>query len=167
MKIYVSNIPLTNITKNMHELSQYIVDHNGIDILELHSLDYGLHIIEKNKIYRFEPDFNPQYEIIRGFKGYDLLIDKSVPKLLPVLSQLPTKYIMSKIKIYEYKSNKKSNIKLVIKCIKTPLQIKSLSTNTNEEPIDFYFEYENSNSNIDLTDRFFQDELNMFLSQLN
>lgn len=166
MKIYISNIPLSNISKNMNTLSEYMID-NPNDVIELHSLDYGLHIIEKDKIYRYEPQFNPKYEIVRQFNGYDLLIDKSIQKFLPVLSQIPTKYIITKTKIYQYKSNKKSNLKLVIKCIKAPIEIKNISKNiiNNEEVIDFYFEYDNSD--IDLRDNFFQDEINMFLSHLN
>lgn len=151
----------------MDTLSEYVLDPNGNDIIELNSLDYGAHIIQKGKIYRYEPDLNPQYEIIRNFHSYDLLIDKSKPKLIDILSQMPIKYIMTKIRIYEYKFNKKSSLKLIIKCIKAPREIKTTCKNINcsEEAIDFYFEYENEN--LDLTDIFFQDEINRFLSHLN
>lgn len=167
MKIYISNIPISNITNNMNALSEYMIDPNGNNIIELNSLDYGLHIIQENKIYRLEPEFNPQYEIVRQFNGYDLLIDKTIPKLLPVVSQMPINYILTKIKLYEYKTNKKSNMKFIIKCIKAPTHVKNRHQNINncEEVIDFYFEYESTF--IDLTDPFFQDEINRFLSHLN
>lgn len=171
MKIYITTIDVSNISKNINNLSEYLLDVNGKDISELHSLDYGLHIIENNNIYRLEPDFLPDYNIVKNFHGHDLLLDYSIPKLLPVLSQMPTNYILTKVKIYEYKTNKKSNIKLIIKCIKTTPEIKirsdmnNVNINTIEEPIDFYFEYENSK--IDLTDKFLQEEFNMFLSHLN
>lgn len=164
MKIYISNIPISNITKNIHKLSEYMINPNGNNIIELHSLDYGLHIIQEDKIYRHEPEFNPQYEIIREFNGYDLLIDKSKSKLLPVVSQMPINYIITKFKVYEYKIDKKTDLKFIIKCIKTPTtHIKNI--NNCEEVCDFYFEYENTN--LDLTDIFFQDQINMFLSHLN
>ena len=168
MKIYITTIKLSNIVKNMDNLTEYILDANGRNMSEIHSLDYGLHIIENNKVYRVEPEFTPDYEVIKDFNGHDLIIDNSVPKLLPVLSQMPTNYILTKLKIYEYKLNKKSNLKLIIKCIKTTSDIKpSIDTNINsvEEPIDFYFEYENPK--FDLTDKFLQEEFNMFLSHLN
>lgn len=164
MKIYITNLLLTNIAKNRETLSEYILHANGKEIVELNSLDYGLHIVEKDKIYRQEPDFNPDYEVVKEFHGYDLLIDKSKCKLLPVVSQMPTNYIMTKMKIYEYKTNKKSLLKLVVRCIQLKTLVKTLITNS-EEPVDFYFEYESPT--IDLTDKFFQDELNMFLSLLN
>jgi hypothetical protein len=171
MKIYITTINLSNISKNINNLTEHLLDANGIEISELHSLDYGIHIVENNNIYRLEPDFVPHYNIIKNFHGHDLLLDYNNPKLLPVLSQIPTNYILTKIKIYEYKTNKKSNLKLIIKCIKTTPEIKIktdmnyVNINTIEEPIDFYFEYENSN--IDLTDKFLQEEFNMFLSHLN
>lgn len=167
MKIYLPNVPLSNIEKNMDKLSQLELNRTINDIIEINSLDYGVHIIEKKNIYRVEPDFNPKYEVIKDFKGYDLLLDKSIPKYIPVISQMPTKYFMTKIKLYEYKTNKNSPLKLVVKCIKTVTEINISNNNTNhgEKPIDFYFEYDSLN--IDITDRFFQDELNMFLSHVN
>lgn len=164
MKIYITNLLVTNIAKNITRLSEYILDVNGKEIIELHSLDYGLHIIEKDKVFRHEPDFNPHYEAVRDFYGYDLLINKSKCKLLHVVSQMPTNYIMTKMKIYEYKRDKKSQLKLVVRCIQPKTQVKALITNS-EEPIDFYFEYDSHS--IDLTDKFFQEEFNMFLSELN
>lgn len=165
MKIYIKTIKLSNIIKNINNITEYMLDIDGINIYEIHSLDYGLHIVENNKVYRIEPDFEPEYTIIKDFNSHDLLLDYSTPKLIPVLSQMPTNYILTKVKIYEYKLNKKSKLKLIIKCINTSTDASKIKLNTNEEPIDFYFDYENSN--IDLTDKFLQEEFNMFLSHLN
>jgi len=165
MKIYVPNISLINIKNNIHKLEDYLV--NNSHIYELNSLDYGLHIIDNNNLYRIEPNFEENIKLIKHFNEHnDLLLDMTSEKKIPVFSQMPIKYVLTKIIKYEYMSSPKSKLKLIIKFVNS-LQNSSdnLDISNNKEPIDFYFLYDNLN--IDITNAFFQDELNMFLSVLN
>jgi hypothetical protein len=164
MKIYIPNIPLTNIKNNIHKLEEYQV--NKSIFYELNSLDYGIHIIDNNNLYRIEPNFEENIKLIKNFNGRDdLLLDMTTEKKIPVFSQMPTNYILTKIIKFEFTKSSKSNLKLIINCINSGKQSDNLDISNNEEPIDFYFFYDNSN--IDITNAFFQDELNMFLSILN
>ena len=78
--------------------------------------------------------------------------------------------------IFEYITSPKSKLKLVVEYLKEPTITGAyFSTNKNIKdemiPINFYFVYNNSDlkhgNEIDLSDRFFQEEINMFLSHLN
>lgn len=164
MKIYVPNIALTNIKNNIHKLEKYRV--NKSTFYELNSLDYGIHIIDNNNLYRIEPNFEENVKLIKKFNGRDdLLLDMTEEKRIPVFSQMPTKYILTKIIKFEFTQSSKSKLKLIINCINSGQQLNNLDISNTEEPIDFYFL--NDDSNIDMTNAFFQDELNMFLSILN
>jgi hypothetical protein len=90
--------------------------------------------------------------------------------MIPVTSQLPVNYILTKMTIYEYQIDKKSNLKMFVECLNEPVsqnvffsQNKQIDTNTI--PINFYFIY--NEKKIDLSDRFLKEEFNVFLSHLN
>ena len=98
MKIYIVNIipqSLKNKIKNMMESFEY----NEKITYELHSQDFGLHILEDDKIYLKESTYNHDYELIKGYSlpdggnSMDLLIDKHETNNIPVISQLPVNYI--------------------------------------------------------------------------
>jgi hypothetical protein len=144
------------------------------------SEDFGVHYIEKggnrtndDHIYRIEPNFEPKFQLIKNFgeNKDDLLLDSTKYIVCPVVSQLPVNYILTKFTIMEYQSSIKSNLKLVIECLNEPVVIGayfSPDKRMGEElvPVNFYFEY-NDSTKLDLNDRFFQEEINMFLSHLN
>jgi len=178
-KIYITNIfpsSLKNKLTNMKELLT-----NSFNKYEIASEDFGLHFIEKekgrekekgeDKMYRIEPNFDPKFQLIKNFGklNSDLLIDQTKYVCCPVVSQLPVNYVLTKLTILEYKTNKKAKLQLVIECLKEPITIGSYFSpdkHIGEElvPINFYFVYD---GNLDLTDRFFQEEINVFLSHLN
>jgi len=177
MKIYISNIFPSTIKNKLTKLKD--LQTNSFDKFELTSQDYGIHYIEKEKekgnkekIYRCEPNFDPQFQLIKNFgpTNSDLLIDKTKYVYCSVVSQLPVNYILTKLTILEYQTNKKAKLKLVIECLKEPVIIGSYFSpdkHMGEEliPVNFYFVYELTN--LDLNDQFFQEEFNMFLSHLN
>jgi len=176
MKIYISNIFPSTIKNKLTNLKD--LQTNSFDKFELASQDYGIHYIEKEKgnkekIYRCEPNFDPQFQLIKNFgpTNSDLLIDKTKYVYCSVVSQLPVNYILTKLTILEYQTNKKAKLKLVIECLKEPVVIGSYFSpdkHMGEElvPINFYFVYDEL-TNLDLSDQFFQEEFNMFLSHLN
>ena len=171
MKIYISNIFPSTIKNKLTKLKD--LQTNSFEKVELASKDYGIHYIEKGKIYRCEPNFDPQFQLIKNFgpTNSDLLIDKTKYVYCPVVSQLPVNYILTKLTVLEYQTSKKSKLKLVIECLKEPVVIGcyfSPDKHMGEEliPIDFYFVYDEL-TNLDLSDQFFQEEFNMFLSYLN
>jgi hypothetical protein len=83
---------------------------------------------------------------------------------------LPTKYILTKITQFVYKSNKSSKWSLIIDCIReTNIEI----LEKEWIPINFYFEYNYSKNEELITNLqnhdnlLFQEEINMFLTHLN
>ena len=130
MKIYISNIFPSTIKNKLTNLKD--LQTNSFDKFELASQDYGIHYIEKEKgnkekIYRCEPNFDPQFQLIKNFgpTNSDLLIDKTKYVYCSVVSQLPVNYILTKLTILEYQTNKKAKLKLVIECLKEPVIIGS------------------------------------------
>ena len=180
MKIYISNIFPASIKNKLTKLKD--LQTNSFDKFEMVSEDYGIHYIEKEKekgksnnekIYRCEPNFEPKIQLIKNFgpTNSDLLIDQTKYVYCPVVSQLPVNYILTKLTILEYQTSKKAKLKLVIECLKEPVIIGcyfSPDKHMGEElvPINFYFVYDEL-TNLDLSDQFFQEEFNMFLSHLN
>ena len=178
MKIYISNIFPSTIKNKLTKLKD--LQTNSFDKFELASQDYGIHYIEKGKekgnnekIYRCEPNFEPKFQLIKNFgpTNSDLFIDKTKYVYCPVVSQLPVNYVLTKLTILEYQTSKKAHLKLVIECLKEPVVVGSYFSpdkHMGEElvPINFYFVYDEL-TNLDLSDQFFQEEFNMFLSHLN
>uniref|UniRef100_A0A6C0KP95 Uncharacterized protein n=1 Tax=viral metagenome TaxID=1070528 RepID=A0A6C0KP95_9ZZZZ len=159
MKIYIVNITpqslknKINLFKQDYEFSEKIK-------YELNSIDYGLHIIQDNKIHLVESTFNTDYQLIKNYENVDLLIDKSNYKLIPVKSQMPVNYVITIHHVFEFKVLKNSKLSLIIECLEeTENFVKKLI------PVNFYFNY--NNDNLDLKDTFFQEEFNVFLSKLN
>jgi hypothetical protein len=162
MKIYIVDIlpktlksKITNFDKSFHR--------NEKIKYEFISEEYGYYKAyseSPDKIVRLEPSFINNYELIKNYNGYNLLIDKTDYTYNPVISQFPVKYISSKLIQIEYKIDKKSNLSLVLECIET-----TKTFETELIPIDFYFEY--VEPKLDLTNVFFQEDFNVFLFELN
>ena len=143
-----------------HELTKY----------EIVSEDFGTQIIEKGCMYRIEPRFDTEYEVIKNYKNHDILRDKTKYTHIPIISQLPVKYILTKITQFEYKTNKKSKLKFVVECVKEPINLKSISPSHFDKyeqfvPINFYLVLDEPM--LDMQNIFLQEEINMFLSHLN
>ena len=191
MKIYITNIFPSLIKDKLTNIKHLLINPNGTNKHELISTEFGTHFIEEDNqknttIYRIEPNFNERLQLVKGYnnvsgsgsgtknnnKTNDLLLDYTKYTHCPVVSQMPTEYILIKMIVFEYKTNPKSKLKLVVEYLKEPTVGNYFSTNKhigeNMVPINFYFDYkQDSNYEIDLTDPFFQEEINMFLSHLN
>ena len=173
MKIYITDIFPSSLKNKLTNLKEYLS--NTISRYEMVSEECGIHIIEEDAIYRVEPNFKPDIHVINGTDSItnDLLIDNTNYKMIPVVSQLPFNYILTKMTIYEYQVSKKSKLKMVIECLNEPAPVNiffakkngSANTETMVIPINFYFVYDDVK--IDLTDRFVKEEINVFLSHLN
>jgi hypothetical protein len=159
MKIYVTNIPPSTI--KLAAIKKYSVSNEGYKKYELVSDDFGIHIIEKEKMYRIEPTLNMDLNLINNFNGFNLLVDKTKYVCIPVISQLPVDYILTKMTCFEYviNSNKKNGIKLVVECIEESNQL----FDKEMIPINFYF----SSNSLDLVDDNLLKEINVFLLELN
>jgi hypothetical protein len=177
MKIYITDIFPSSLKNKLTNLKEYLS--NTISRYEMVSEECGIHIIEEDAIYRIEPNFKPDIHVINNSDlinnsiTNDLLIDNTNYKMIPVVSQLPFNYILTKMTIYEYQVSKKSKLKMVIECLNEPVPTNvffskkngSANTETMVIPINFYFVYDDVK--IDLTDRFVKEEINVFLSHLN
>lgn len=170
MKIYITDIFPSSLKNKLTKINEYLS--NTISRYEIVSEEYGIHIIEGDKIYRIEPNFKPDIQLSKQYMKNDLLIDNTNYKLIPVVSQMPYNYILTKITIYEYQVCKKSKLKLVVECLNEPVQTNVFfskktqsAIDTTVIPINFYFVY--NDAKIDLTDHFLKEEFNVFLSHLN
>ena len=170
MKIYITDIFPSSLKNKLTKIKEYLS--NTISRYEIVSEEYGIHIIEGDSIYRIEPNFKPDIQLSKQYIKNELLIDNTNYKLIPVVSQLPYNYILTKITIHEYQVCKKSKLKLVVECLNEPVSTnvffskKNQSTiDTNVIPINFYFVY--NDAKLDLTDQFLKEEFNVFLSHLN
>lgn len=161
MKIYVTNIPPSTI--KLDSINKYCIDKDGYKKYELVSEEFGTHIIEKEKMYRIEPTLNMDLHLINNFNGYNLLVYKTKYVHIPVVSQFPVDYILTKLTCFEYiiGTNKKKGLKLVVECIEESNEL----FDKEMIPVNFYFI--NSNSNSLDTDNMLLEEINMFLLELN
>jgi hypothetical protein len=164
MKIYITNIPPSTI--KFVNLEKYLLNKNGYKKYELTSEDFGTHIIENKKMYRIEPTLNMDLHLINNYNGYNLLVDRTNYVQIPVVSQFPLNYVLTKMTCFEYCINKKSGIKLIIECL-----IENSSTSFEKEiiPINFYFTSTStttSTTTLNIDDNLLE-EINMFLLELN
>ena len=160
MRIYISNILPSTLTNKINKLTNYFDIVEETTKYEIYSKEFGLHIIDAKQMKHIETTFTTDYELIKGYNGLDLLIDKTEYKYIPVLSQLPVKYISTKIYELNFKLHKKSKLSLIIDCIEETYNFEK-----NLIPINFYLNY--NEEKIDLKEHFFQEDFNVFLSQLN
>ena len=167
MKIYVTNVLPSAI--KLASIDKYLLNKEGLKKYELSSEDFGTHIIDYSinnveKMYRIEPTLNMDLHLIK-YKGFSLLVDITNYVQIPVVSQFPVNYVLTKMICFEYCINKKSGLKLVVECLKesNPLFDKEII------PINFYFISSSSSSNSfslnQSNDNLFE-EINMFLFEL-
>jgi hypothetical protein len=188
MKIYVTNINPSTI--KLEKLDKYLLNKNGHKKYELVSEEFGTHIIEQynsknnnnnnNKnhqeqiIYRIEPTLNTDLHLINDFNGYNLLFDKTNYVHIPVISQLPANYILTKMICFEYyidqniknngkNENKASKLKLVIECL---LECSNALLENKLVPVNLYFVSSTVKTNNIADDNLFE-EINRFLLELN
>jgi hypothetical protein len=160
MKIYITNIPPSTI--NIAAIDKYRLLKEGYKKYELVSEEFGTHIIEKEKMYRIEPTLNMDLHLINNFNGYTLLVDKTKYVHIPVISQFPVDYVLTKMTCFEYiiGSNKKNGLKLVIECIEETNEL----FDKEIIPVNFYFSLDSS---LNLVDDNLLQEINVFLLALN
>jgi hypothetical protein len=165
MKIYIVQYNPKLFKQSMTTISNLLV--GTVERKEIYSEKYGMQITKNNKVYQIESKFETQMEIIK-YNDFDILLDYTSYNQIDIISQLPVDYILIKYWYFEYKLNKQSKLKLIVKCIKEE------DNNKNEMlmnfapinfiPTDLYFEYDDK---FDLNNSHFQEEFNMLLSHIN
>ena len=181
MKIYITNIPPSSIKSNIGKIEPFLINKNGFKKYEIFSEEFGTHIIENKPgnnnnncdqiIYRIEPTTKMDLHLTKNYNGYDLLFDKTEYVNIPVVSQFPVNYTLTKLTCFEYLFNKglktkykdDTEFKLVIECV--------IETNSLMEkdiiPINFYFSCSESKSNkSNNIDNNLLEKINMFLLEL-
>ena len=158
MKIFVTNVHPSTIKLTL--LDKYLLHKGGSKKYELSSEDFGTHIIEKGKMYRIEPTLNMDLHLI-NYKQFSLLVDLTNYVHIPIVSQFPVNYVLTKTTCFEYCVNKKSDIKMIIECLE---EIDEL---LEKEIIPFNFYFTSSNFMINQSNNNLFEEINMFLLELN
>jgi|688.fasta_scaffold395421_3 hypothetical protein len=160
MKIYIPNILPSSLNNKLDKLCLHFGEPEPKIKYEIISKEFGLIIIEEQYISHIESSFKTNYELIKNYNNYDLLVDRTNNTKIPLTSQFPVNYIHTRFLKLNFKTHKKSKLSLVINYLEEPNNFELIRI-----PVDFYFEYDNDN--VDLNDPFFQEEFNMFLSTLN
>jgi hypothetical protein len=160
MRIYIVNIPPQTLKNKLHNLCFLFNEHKKKIKYEICSKEFGISIIEDNTIKHIETTFKTEYDLIKGYNNCDLLVDKTIYTLIPVVSQFPVNYINSRYIEYTFKTSNKSKLTLIMECVE-----ENVNFNLEVIPVNYYFEYDSEK--FDLTDHFFEEEFNMFLSSLN
>ena len=161
MKIYITSILPQSITNNkINKLSSIIGKPETKYRNEIFSEDFGIYTIEENLITQIESTFNLNYELIKNYNTYDLLVYKTIYNKKPIVSQFPVNYLNTNILELKFKYSTKSKLSLIIECFEEIDNYEIIIV-----PINFYFNYDEEN--LDLKDKFFQEDFNMFLSHLN
>jgi hypothetical protein len=153
VKIRIPNINLKDTI--ITSLKPHLIKENSYIRL---SSNNEIYIIENNNVFYIEPIsiLNKKNIIPILFEDkYSLEIDDSRDILIPIYSQIPNNYTLSKIVEYHYKCSNKALLKLVI------LKI----TELEKEKIQFFIEC--LDKDLDFNNLFFKEELNVFLSMLN
>ena len=75
MKIYITDIFPSSLKNKLTNFDKYLV--NSVTKYELTSEDYGIHYIENDSIYRVEPNFKPDFRVIKDHFDNELLIDNT------------------------------------------------------------------------------------------
>jgi hypothetical protein len=162
MKIYVTNVSPSTI--KLATIDKFLLNKKGSKKYELSSEDFGTHIIDYSqnnieKMYRIEPTLNMDLHLI-NYKGVSLLVDLTNYVHIPIVSQFPVNYVLTKMICFEYCINKKTDLKLVVDC----LEENSSSLHKEFMPINFYFT--SSNFIINQSNDNLLEEINMFLLEL-
>lgn len=162
MKIYVTNIPPSSI--KLERIDKYLLNKNGYKKYELVSKEFGTHIIEVHKqneptMYRIEPTLNMDLHLI-NIPNASLLVDKTTYVHIPVVSQLPVDYVLTKMTCFEFKIG--SKIKMVIECL---VENSNILSDKEIMPINYYFHFFDKKNNLDIDDNLLE-EINMFLLEL-
>ena len=118
--------------------------------------------LREQTIKHIETTFKTEYDLIKGYKNCDLLVDKTIYTLIPLVSQFPVNYISSKYIELKFKINTKSKLALIVECFE---ETNKLNYSLDLIPVNYYFNYDCEK--FDLKDIFFEEEFNMFLSNLN
>jgi hypothetical protein len=163
MKIYIVQINPNSITKKLDKLTETYGEPITTEVVEISSSKSGMFLIEGNKLYKLESTFKPKYNIIKGYKSFDLLVDQTPITKTEIFSQLPTEYISTVRTDLTYSRNKNADLSLVIECSEEP-DFSLSEQSVKYVPHNFYFNLKSDN--LDLHDPFFQEEFNMFLSHL-
>ena len=153
MKIYITNIPPSSI--KLERIDKYLLNKNGYKKYELVSKEFGTHIIEVHK--QNEPTMDLH---LINVPNASLLVDKTKYVHIPVVSQLPVDYVLTKMTCFEFKTG--SKIKMVVECL---VENSSILSDKEIMPINYYFDLFDKKNNLDIDDNLLE-EINMFLLEL-
>lgn len=160
MKIYIPSFNNVNLLKKMEILKTKFKFCETKETIMIYS-EEGIYEIDSNTIFKYNimSDSSSRENFILGEdEKYEFLIDRSEINKIPI-SYIPFWHNTIKITNNSFvidNQYKKYQIKLVIESIFHDL--------TNSNDTYFYFEV---SDNIDLNNKLFKDDINVFLSHLN
>ena len=161
MKIYFPHILPKSLIYVLPYLDKKLHKQQTKHITEICSEEDGIFFIDGKNIVRLEPSYKTDYIFDIKFNEQPIVIDNTKYTYINILSQLPINYILSKVIQLEYTlySNQK-DMKLIIQCIED-------NTNAGDKliPINFFINHEEEQ--LDLSNCFVIEKINMFLSHLS
>ena len=157
MRIFIKDYKLNVLVSKLPLLDKY---KNKIDILYEIYTDDGIYHVDSSNIYKLAVNDKPIEFYKNYYESLSLIVDNSTVHKTKE-NHLPVDGIENCIKNTYYSLNSNSKIKLLIQLDN------NLYDNDENNIINFYFEINIEDEDIDLNNYFIKNELNVFLSILN
>lgn len=159
MKIYVEEIQPKKITREkLLRLEEYFSIKK--DILEIFS-EKGMYLVENEKVWKLFPTNEKMNKLIEN--DVTFLIDESIVEK-KICSQIPMEHACIETTIFIYHSK---NVKLVVEGFYEKNTSTKMTIDKYGSFITTNFYFEPKNINLDITNPFMKNEINVFLLMLN
>ena len=155
MRIFIKDYSLSNLATNLHCIKKYLVDIKKK--LEIITND-GEYYVDNYKTYKMVINDKDIVICDNYFNNFSLLFDYSYLEMIET-TQVPNHNIDMVTSYLYFSLNKNSKLKFVVKTIDD-----NIDNIININPIDFYIEID---TDIEINDIVYKDEINVFLSLLN
>jgi len=162
MRIYVEEIQPKKITRDkLSKLEEYFSIKK--DILEIFS-EQGMYLVENEKVWKLFPKSDKMTKVVED--GVTFFLDESIIEK-KICSQIPMEHACIETTIFIYHMK---NVKLVIEgyyeeSVSSKMNVDKSDKYSNFITTNFYFEPKNAN--LDISNPFMKNEINVFLLMLN
>jgi hypothetical protein len=151
MKLYIENYTAQRLANKMSVFNKYLIDTS--EYLETYSNE-AAYCIKNNKIYKINILDKKIIKYEKYYKNYTIVLDKS-ETIFEEAYQISADHIILDIKASYFALSKDSIITFIVIEYKNGLDFIIF---------DFYFEI---NEKVDIENKLFKEEINVFLSMLN
>jgi hypothetical protein len=161
MKIYVKDIYPKKITRDkLLKLDEYYSSKK--EILEIFS-EKGMYLVENSKVWKIVPTNEKLFTFVDSENNVTFLIDETIIEKQPS-SQIPIDHSTIETTIFIYNGK---NVRLLIEGYYKKNAMPKTSSEKYHNFLVTNFYFEPKNNNLEMTNPFLKNEINVFLSLLN